>query len=866
MTTTDLVILSSSPPKGLIICDSDEERNITPPRPQAILPQSSSPELPSLSAILSRRTDIPAALKSGSKAAQPPQGVDLGFLSAANLVKEQGPGLGKGSPRVEDRAPSVHDDEQLAEPKSAGKLKKVTKRTNTTRVKPKDDLAAKKPRNRKGKGTADVLAEEDGPQSGAYGSNQVRSDPVVGGELANNENPIVGPEPKSVKPRARKAKTVASVVTGKDGSTLVPTKAKKQTRKKATEADAVSAKPARNESGEALTKRRKIEVLGLPENQARTIAKPKMTNFDQLIDHAMTPAVPENSESPAKKDKAARKKPRTITDLATSAYRPDVPKAADSTKSANISKFFAPQKPVSEKPQPEDETEPPKPKRKRAPRQKSPVKKDGVTKPGKAAAKTKNIVKLVSEKLLSPETAKRRMDAQDILFGTSSQLAREDSPTFVRALQQAMQESDAAALGRCGELESLHLRPRPLGSGFSLVGKRRGLWAAAARDEEDTVTDGGVDLPPSPAALPTADVDTAAPISSEEDPLQQDDPPQMESIEIRSSSPPTGLAKEVLRPFDQLLPRTSNDDSHDNTRQVPAFCPPRGDEFDDLPSAQPVEPSSDFMDIDDIEDSELPAHNVFPAMSGPFTLKDAFGLERNALQIDLGDNQSCNRAANLCHQLIRSTTNAPSRSPSQSLPFAFALCHIPIRSTTKAPSRSSSQKLDRATKRRHLPIRSTTNAPNRVALELLSDLRNGVFCRISAAIKGASPTTDPSRPGWWERILLYDPVVVEDLTGWLNGAGVRILVGGKAGRAKAGPKKKKKGKGKGGNKGGGRVDGAEEGVEVEVEVEAEVDAVEQERQTELHELPAWIVQKWCEEHSVCCVYRESLRNGKRSRW
>jgi len=73
-----------------------------------------------------------------------------------------------------------------------------------------------------------------------------------------------------------------------------------------------------------------------------------------------------------------------------------------------------------------------------------------------------------------------RLQQQDVLFGTSSQLALEESPTMVRQIQFAMKESERDAdnldLVACGAPSRW---PR-LGSAEG----KRGLWAASARDGE----------------------------------------------------------------------------------------------------------------------------------------------------------------------------------------------------------------------------------------------------------------------------------------------------------------------------------------------------------------------------------------------
>nr|OQO23270.1 hypothetical protein B0A51_09977 [Rachicladosporium sp. CCFEE 5018] len=107
-----------------------------------------------------------------------------------------------------------------------------------------------------------------------------------------------------------------------------------------------------------------------------------------------------------------------------------------------------------------------------------------------------------------------------------------------------------------------------------------------------------------------------------------------------------------------------------------------------------------------------------------------------------------------------------------------------------------------------------------------------LFPRITATITSSPPSTDLKHPSWHEKILLYDPIVLEDLTAYLNGKGVRISV--------RRPKPKVKGKKKGDEKTVG---------------------TEREREVVEEELKGWMVQKWCEEFSICCLWREGLRGG-----
>ncbi len=86
-----------------------------------------------------------------------------------------------------------------------------------------------------------------------------------------------------------------------------------------------------------------------------------------------------------------------------------------------------------------------------------------------------------------------------------------------------------------------------------------------------------------------------------------------------------------------------------------------------------------------------------------------------------------------------------------------------------------------------------------------------LFESITKAVTAVPPSTDVNKPTWHEKMLMYDPIVLEDLGTWLNTQGL-----------------------------------------ANVGVDREVGAVE--------------VREWCEKNSVCCLWKENLREGVRSRY
>lgn len=88
--------------------------------------------------------------------------------------------------------------------------------------------------------------------------------------------------------------------------------------------------------------------------------------------------------------------------------------------------------------------------------------------------------------------------------------------------------------------------------------------------------------------------------------------------------------------------------------------------------------------------------------------------------------------------------------------------------------------------------------------------QSALFSHITKAVTSAPRTTDPENPSWHEKMLMYDPVILEDLTAWLN-SGQLTSVG---------------------------YDG---------------------------EVAPADVKKWCESKSVCCLWRATYRGRERKR-
>ena len=89
----------------------------------------------------------------------------------------------------------------------------------------------------------------------------------------------------------------------------------------------------------------------------------------------------------------------------------------------------------------------------------------------------------------------------------------------------------------------------------------------------------------------------------------------------------------------------------------------------------------------------------------------------------------------------------------------------------------------------------------------------------------------PIRLSWYEKMLMYDPIVIEDLTDFLVEKGVTVPVSADSVKEKTTSKAKAK-----------------------------------DAEPMFRTLEPWMVQRWCEDHSICCLWRASLVGGTRARY
>jgi hypothetical protein len=589
-----------------------------------------------------------------------------------------------------------------------------------------------------------------------------------------------------------------------------------------------------------------------------------LTRKRKLVELVTTSISTSKGEAPSEacKAKGTKKKARTITGLATSAYSPDEELPA---QPAPLLQYFSYQ--TTDRVMDNGNQKSSKP------RSKSPVKRALRLGSGTAQAPI----------LLSPESALKQVGTQDFVFGTSSQLAREESPTLLRDLHAAMQASNEIESDEpfADSITDSTISFKRASQGKLVPSLKRNLWSAANRSTSGGLLDiEVVDLANSPAysqqvQLP---IEVASIISSEaleddgiwhdieESVLQKDSPAskQLKSLpaferrnEMFLDRPSSSLSSNVssLKAVELSIPsetlpaasqpavKAAKSNTQMSKGKKPDFASytmaqlakeiasyrfkpiKKREEMIFLlekcwegkqrlalgtsyPPNKPVESSLKPAKVSEVSSSQNGAPPERPR-GRPRKCSLGSSSPKPKTKTKTTKSKYTNTVENL--ELDSDTPLSQVRTPrkmqKESQKPAEDISDSDFPSKPSPPRRRPSQ-----IKASQLPI----SVPESDAVQDGADLsptstQKEIFKHITHAVTSTSPSKDPRNPTWHEKILLYDPIILEDLAAWLNTGALE-----KAGW-----------------------DG---------------------------EVHPWLVKKWCESKSVCCLWKENLRGGPRSRY
>lgn len=452
-------------------------------------------------------------------------------------------------------------------------------------------------------------------------------------------------------------------------------------------------------------------------------------------------------------------------------------------------------------------------------------------------------------KLLSPKTAMKSTTDQELIFGTSSQLVREESPTFIRNLQQAIVASEIM------DEQSERILTKEASPNSRLCSYRvaavtpfkssRNLWSVAARDSDGSLLNTEViDLVDTPQ--------TCKPVPGGKLGISESEKPslgivttekELNIVEELSERDPSAYRKRLIE---------QNDFSKDLS--IPRSLAEAS--LRDRPKSRSPVKKHKIRNDSDIHALEL-APGQMPTYQGFTTIelskevaKYGFKAIKKRTEMIALLERCWESQSRIALQTLSLSTNRDEPSskanteiiiPKQASPKkkgrprkASATASANKEATDdpsakKSRGRPRKEKQNTSSSEKRAPLTQLPLAPGSIPPQVHASNppadtiqpsatlvsiapvsspappSSGVssitlLSRITQAITTFPPTHSSTNPTFYEMILLYDPIIIEDLTAWLNTEGL------------------------------GRV-----GVDDEVS--------------------GLLVKEWCEQRSVCCFWR-----------
>ncbi|KAI9924778.1 5'-flap endonuclease [Aspergillus wentii] len=442
--------------------------------------------------------------------------------------------------------------------------------------------------------------------------------------------------------------------------------------------------------------------------------------------------------------------------------------------------------------------------------------------------------------VLSPEAAVKSLDDQDLMFGTCSQLEREDSPTMIRDMQTAIHASES-------HMVSEKIRPNEgtssrfsSGSSVSRFSKPRNLWSVAARDTDGSLLDVEV--------LDMVDVSDVSQIPSKDDTLQhsqnqgekaldstvidkkQDDEPPKETSNPREEPP--AIAASARRNSEKPeetnalpvqshapMPQWSGFTDAELSKQVASYgfkavrgrkkiidllqkcweskhgtsTNPDGDDRQSNPPETLVSRSTSKQPemTKKKETKTKPSQNQKPK-SQPKAPSDTAAVADAPMIAVARGRQNSSRPPSRSSNTAETKPATPQKTKKRPLAFSFRdIEEIEDSEEEFLPSPSQIQDLyldHNNTSTQPLSLSAAPSTPTRAAPKSqpqqstqdtspqtsLPDLASQITKAVR--MQPQLPSIDgQKRLTWHEKILMYDPIILEEFTTWLNTEGLGLI-------------------------------------------------------------------------------------------
>lgn len=427
--------------------------------------------------------------------------------------------------------------------------------------------------------------------------------------------------------------------------------------------------------------------------------------------------------------------------------------------------------------------------------------------------------------VLSPEAAAKSIEDQDLVFGTCSQLEREESPQTLREMQAAIHESERSMATDPTPQES---RPGSLCKMMTRSSNTKSLWSIAARDSEGLLVQAEVldmvDMPVLSKSSRESNEDGYHQKSIGDEQTNENsqkhaviEPDTARQVQTTAAAPSTALASRLPQE-----PQISQDKPQ-QTPQLPE-------------SNRPIPQFSAFTDAE--LSKQITSYGFKPLKSRKKMIEllqkcweSKRGRHSNAE--DKQPNPAASQTSSPQQQApekrprktntTKKTSTASKATPQQctSPKPAAADSHpqasdpkdnkqpISMRATTPEPVPPRRSFIDveeiedsedevipsphrlqsryttdtaESKKQQSLPISPVPTSPSKA--HTVSSTQNNkveptppeLSTQITAAVRAQTRTPGHNgRLSWHEKILMYDPLILEDFTAWLNTEGLALV-------------------------------------------------------------------------------------------
>lgn len=387
--------------------------------------------------------------------------------------------------------------------------------------------------------------------------------------------------------------------------------------------------------------------------------------------------------------------------------------------------------------------------------------------------------------ILSPEAATKTLDEQDLVFGTCSQLEREDSPTALRDTQMAIRASENSISQEYQSQSDSTLSS--LGSAsVSRFTAPRDLWSVAARDLDGSLvqaeTLNTVDIPTAPNAPPgdrssfakesegrqrekSLGPDYRADLPKDKAPISNGKPvpPQVEADECNGSVEA------------HQMPQYSSYTYAELCCQIAAFG------FKPLKSRQKmIELLQKCWESKHGAGTKAGAASkstLCPSQDTVRKVQEKLGakLPSKASSRDTpkpGRGNGSQKATTTSRRKPATRKHGKPRTTSPEIEEIEDSEDEAIPSPRRLPV-AAAQSLPISTVPPRSPARGSSTATNTSRRTSLPDLASQISKAVRAQPRSLSSAC--ARPNWYEKILMYDPIILEDFATWLNTEGLGLV-------------------------------------------------------------------------------------------